>query len=488
MVVLNPPSWGRLVCAPASFVLDPVLTDAVELEYASTPLHSPTTGPNRYTIHVPTETTRLSLGAKSPRWNTDLGITGYTDSHIHFETKIHDKTVMSLGGPATTSALSGHDPKVPVSTQGYSMVTEKNAWHDAKLQHHFLSRAEDISLRTFGDGARAVIQADEGKVDLNGGKQVNVSGGGVSIAAGALAVEKMGYDKKWVGTRPHSSEAGGARIGAAVLAALSAVGNVVINKPRTKYEEGEFAGAKDGWADKHKREINGALFAAALNKVRKLLAEPTSPEKCVKLNAAEKLVAMAGGDISIFGTTAANLGSAGWTSVISGMSASLKGTAFASVGAMFASIKSLRKVEMGSDWGKVFVGAKGGIHLEGKNSFAAGADDVAHVASPSEAGHALFGGGEKVWMGTPAGAGFGLLLDDAGLALGMASGAAEMKSASVKEAPALRITEKLIELNNKYTSMKLEGDICTIKAKNKKIRFEASSGPITVNGSKILLK
>ncbi len=482
------PDGSLLICSPTSFVLDPVLTDTVDVEYDKAPLHSPTTGPNRYTIHVPTETTRLSLGQKSARWNTDIGITGYTDSHIHFETKENDKTIMSLGGPATTSAIRGHDPKVPVETRGYSMVTEKNAWHDAKLQHHFLSQTEDISLRTMGAGVRAVVQADGGKVDVNGGKHVNVSGGGVSIAAGQLEVEKKGYDESWAGTRPHSSAAGGIEIGAAVLAALSAVGDVILNKPRDKFGEGDFAGAPAEWADKNKRKINTALLLLAINKVRTLISAPTSPEKCVKLDAAETLSAMAGGEISIFGVISASLGSALWTSVTSGMSASLKGTVFAGVGGMFASMKGYRKVEMASDWGKVFVGAQKEIHLEGEKSFTAGADNVAHVASPGGAGHALFGGGKKVWMGTTAGDGWGLLLDDEGLALGMASGAAEMDTAKIKDEPALRITASKIEAKTRYTWMKLEGDTCTIATKDKKIRFEASSGPVTINGAKILLK
>jgi hypothetical protein len=477
-----------LNCSPMSFLIDPALTDAVDVEYAKTPLHSPTADPNRYTIHVPTETTRLSLGQKSARWNTDIGITGYTDSHVHFETKVHDKTIVSLGGPATTTAIPGHDPRVSAQSHGYSMVTEKNAWHEATLQHHLLSRTEDMSLRTAGGGKRAVVQADHGKVDINGGKQINVSGGGVSIAAGELEVEGKGYEEEWEGARPHSSAAGGTQIAAAVLAALSAVGDVVINKPRLKYGEGDFAGAPLEGADKHKRKINTALLLAAMNKVRTLISTPTSPAKCVKLDAPETISAMAGNEISIFGTMGANLGAALWASVTSGVSASLTGTVFAGVGAMFASMKGYRKVEIGSDWGKVFIGAEKEIHLEGEKSFTAGADNVAHVASPSGEGHALFGGGEKVFLGTAAGGGWGLLLDDEGLALGAATNAAKMDKAKIKPAISLRLTADKVEFKTKAAWLTLAGDTATIATKDKKIRLEATSGPCTVNGSKILLK
>ena len=483
-----PVSGSPLICSPTSFMVDPALTDAVDLAYDKTPLHSPTADPNRYTIHVPTETTRLSLGQKSSRWNTDIGVTGYTDSHIHFETKANDKTIVSLGGPATTTAIPGHDPRVSAQTQGYSMVTAQNAWHEATLQHHLLSRAEDMSLRTIGGNKRAVIQADHGKVDINGGEQVNVSGGGVSIAAGELEVEEKGYDQPWEGTRPHSSAAPGIQIAAAVAAALSAVGDVIINTPRLKYQEGMFAGAPFGAADKHKRKINTALMVAALSKVAGLISAPTSPPKCVKLDAPETIGAMAGNEIGIFGTMGASLGAALWASVTSGISASLTGTVFAGVGGMFASMKGYRKVEVGSDWGKVFIGAQKEIHLEGEDSLTAGADDVAHVASPSGEGHALFGGGKKVWMGTTAGGGWGLLLDDEGLALGAATGAAEMETAKIKPAPSLRLTADKIEFKTKAAWMTLSGDTCVIATKDKKIRLESTSGPVTVNGSKILLK
>ena len=475
-----------LTCSPMSFMIDPALTDAVDVEYDKTPLHSPTSDPNRYTIHVPTETTRLSLGQKSSRWNTDIGITGYTDSHIHFETKVHDKTIVSLGSGATTTAIPGHDATVSSKSQGYSMVTEKNAWHEATLQHHLLSRTEDMSLRTFGPEMRAVVQADEGKVDINGGKQVNVSGGGVSIAAGKLKTEEKGYDEPWKGVRPHSSAAGGTQIAAAVLAALSAVGDVIINKPRVKYGDGNFASLPEETADKHKRKINTALLLAAMNKVRTLIAMPTSPPMCVKLDAPEKIAAMAGNEIGIFGKTGANLGAALWASVTSGVSASLAGTVFAGVGGMFASMKGYRKVEIGSDWGKVFIGAEKEIHMEGGKTFTAGADTVAHVASPSGEGHALFGGGKKVWLGTAKG--WGLLLDDEGLALGAATGAAEMDTAKIKPDPALRITADKIEFKTKAAWMTLAGDTCAIATKDKKIRLVSTSGPVTVNGAKILLK
>src|SRR4051812_49101371 len=99
------PGFVLLSPIATSFVADPVYADTVDVDKDTVTVAKPTTGPNRYTIHVPTETTRLSAGAASGHWVTDKGITGYTDSHVHFETKAKAKTVVSLGGPAETSAI-----------------------------------------------------------------------------------------------------------------------------------------------------------------------------------------------------------------------------------------------------------------------------------------------------------------------------------------------------------------------------------------------
>ncbi len=484
MTILIDPD-GPLPCPGISFVVDPGLADAVEAEYDLTILHNPTSGPNRYTLHVPTEHTVLSLGQLSPRWKTDLGITGYTDSHIHFETWANHKTVVSLGGPATTSNTKGFADKPPVATQGYSMVTEDKAWHDSLLQHYLVSRTEDMSVRTAGANKRAVVQADHGKVDVTGGEQVNVSGGGVSIAAGELEVEDVRYGGSWEGKQPHSSAAAATQIAAAAVAFASSIVDVGINQVRDKFKEGEYAGGPEGWGDKAKFVINAGLMILAELKLLGLISEPTSPEKCVKISAPEIVGAMAGGDISIFGMKSVTLASAGWTTVSAGVSASLKSMLFGGVGGAFTSLKGYRKVEMGSDWGKVFVGAQKEIHLEAEDKLNGKSGKAFHVASPS--GAACFGG-EKVWLGTTTAVPWGLKLEADKLSLGKAKGADKMSSAEVVQAPSLTISDKNILVKTPNTALKLEGKHCTISSSKQKVRFKATSGPVTINSNKILVK
>ena len=103
---------------------------------------------------------RASRSARSrATWKTDVGITGYTDNHVHFEVKGTEATIVSLGGPGDRRRASMTAPR-PAASNGYSMVTDRNAWHDAMGQHYLLSQTEDISLSTREAGKRAVVQSD----------------------------------------------------------------------------------------------------------------------------------------------------------------------------------------------------------------------------------------------------------------------------------------------------------------------------------------
>jgi len=48
----------------------------------------PTAGPNRLTLHVPFNDTRLSLGQGHAPYKTDTGIVGTTEEHIGWEVKV----------------------------------------------------------------------------------------------------------------------------------------------------------------------------------------------------------------------------------------------------------------------------------------------------------------------------------------------------------------------------------------------------------------
>lgn len=492
--------------APSSttFVVDPAYADAVEMEYDCVTVASPTSGPNRLTIHVPTERTVLSLGAASGRWNTDVGITGYTDHHIHFETKAHDKTVVSLGGPATTAAIAGHggaleaeeggdegegsaradeggEPaeggeerasgadagpggqakKAPGETEGYSMVTAERAWHESTGQHYLLSQEADISLRTMGANKRATIQADHGYVDLNGGEEVNLSGGGVAIGAvSAVAFEDVLPDGTFTGEAPHSTFKSIAKIGASILSAAASVHDLVlkVKKTRTKYEDGKFKWNESSYVDVPKFLLDAAKAAISTKKIVDTLTSAPAPPGCVKISASKNVGGVAGGTVAFTGALAASMSSVGAASVGGGLMATLKAGVFAGVGGTLTSIKGRKKVEISSATGNVVLSAKANVELSA-NEVEMGAKKFATVTANEQL---LFGAGHRAWIGAEPG--WGLLFDGEGIAFGKASGTDKMKTAKIENEPSIRINAKKIEMLGAKGSISLTDDLCFVDA------------------------
>src|SRR3954454_1943619 len=102
------PDWDLKDAAGSGLVCqDPDFSQSIK---PNRPAVAPVTqDPDRYTIFVPSEKTTLSLGQKSsvkPEHINDVGITGRSENHIHFEVNKTNKTVVTLGGPATSAELS----------------------------------------------------------------------------------------------------------------------------------------------------------------------------------------------------------------------------------------------------------------------------------------------------------------------------------------------------------------------------------------------
>jgi hypothetical protein len=507
-VVLPP-----LAPSSSTFVADPAYADVVEMEYDCVTAASPTSGPNRLTVHVPTERTVLSLGAPNGRWNTDVGITGYTDHHIHFETKAHDKTVVSLGGPATTAAIAGHggaleaeegggegegeggahaheggEPteggeehagggeqhasgadaapggqakKAPGETEGYSMVTAERAWHESTGQHYLLSQEGDISLRTMGANKRATIQADHGHVDLNGGEEVNLSGGGVAIGAvSEVAFEHVLPDGTFTGEAPHSTFKSIAKIGASILSAAASVHDLVlkVKKTRTKYQDGKFKWNESSYVDVPKFLLDAAKATISTKKIVDTLTSAPAPPGCVKISASQNVGGVAGGTVAFTGALAASMSSAGVASVGGGLMATLKAVVFAGVGGSLTSIKGRKKVEISSATGNVVLNAKANVELSA-NEVEMGAHKWATITANEQL---LFGAGHRAWIGAEPG--WGLLFDGEGIAFGKASGTDKMKTAKIEDEPSVRIDSKKIEMLGAKGSISLTDDLCFVDA------------------------
>lgn len=466
-----------------SFVTDPGLAGAVEVDYESVALHQCTTDPNRVTIHVPTEKTVLSLGAASDRWKTDIGITGYTDNHVHFETKVHDKTVVSLGSPATTAAIEGHDPAVPTKSKGYSMVTAERAWHESNGQHYLLSQEQDISMLTLGGEKRTVVQADAGYVDVNGGEEVNLSGGGVAIGGSSkVVIEDILYDKNFSGKSPTSASAKVAKVGMDLIGAVFSAHDLGLKAQKTAKKQiaGKLKKNEFFYVDVVKWLTDSAKFAMSVNKIKKVFAHAASPPGCVKLAAEQDVGGLAGTGVFFSGLMGASLASTGVATASAGMTASMKGTLFAGVGSILTTLKGQKKIEISSTWGDVVFSAKKNVEFTSNDEFVAASAKDAQVTGKK---HLLFGAGKHAFIGAEPG--WGVLFDDKGIALGKASGLSNLKSAAIESSPAIRIDSGKIEIVKESVAVTLSDDLCLIEAPG--IRFDSKAKNVTFNGQMAVL-
>jgi len=481
-VIHEDPSIPPLLANPKSFVVDPIYADTVEMELDLVTVAEPTEGPNRYTVHVPTEKTALSLGAASGRWNTDKGITGHTASHVHFETKAGSRTVVSLGGPATKSTLTGLGDKAPVHSIGYAMVTLQNAWHDAKQQHYLLSRTADVTLRTMGAGKRAVIQAVEGIVDLVGAHEVNLAGGGVAIGAHQdMPFEDVKYGKNWHGVTPHSLAAKRSAqfttIGAAAIAAHNLTMSAIAT--RSKFKAGELHPVVDTFADIVEWGIDAAEFYRAKSDIQGLFSAQPAVKDNIKIDAERDFGVSAGGEAAFFGIQGATLVSKVWTSVSAIVSASLKGTLFAGVAAAYTSLKGYKKIEIGCDVGNALFDAGRSVSISAEGSFIGVGKDLAQVSGET---NAYFTGAERAWLGVTAGGGWGLQLDALGVMIGKATSAGSMKSAKVAPDRSIKIDKKGFTLKSGLSEVTLTEEAFEVKAKS--VNLIATSSELLVVGSR----
>ena len=480
-VIDNGIALPGLCVAPTSYVVDPVLANVVETEYSRVTCANPTSDPNRMTIHVPTDHTVLSIGAASSRWHTDLGIVGYADHHVHFETKTQDMTVVSLGEPATTSSITGHGGDAPVSTQGYSMVTSQLAWHQARGQHYLLSQEQDISLRTMGSGKRVVVQADDGYVDLNGGKEVSLKGEAVAIGgASSIATPDVTYGAPWTGQSVSSATAKYAKLAASGISALMSAHDLGLKAFKTgkKALEKKLKVTDFLFADVIKWIGDAIKFGLSIDKIIGVFTHASSPPGCVKLGAEKDIVGLAGSDIALCGFKGASLGSIGSTAVGASVMASLKGVAFAGVGSVLTSVKAVKKMEVSSSWGDVVFSAKKNVEFTADTELVCGGEDLVQVVGEDSV---LCGAGKRAWLGTEAGGGWGMLMDDKGIAFGKATSADKMKSAGIADSPAIRIDSGKIDIHGAAGAITLSDDLCLVEAP--KILLEAKKKSITFNGA-----
>jgi hypothetical protein len=466
-----------------SYVADPNYADSVETEYGVVSAAHPTHDPNRTTVHVPTEKTVLSAGAASPVWKTDVGVTAYTATHIHFETKTNDKTIVTLGTGATTADVAGYSKEPPTASQGYAMVTAERAWHEAEGQHYLLSREGDISLRALAAGKRAVVQAEQGFVDIHGGEEVNVAGGAVAIGASSknTTFEKVAYDGNFKGSAPTSSSAATAKGRVSSLGSVFTVHDLVRKAVKTAPKLKPKSLKKDGvpWTDVIKWGLDATKFALSFDKVKALIEHPSgAPSGAVKIAAEKDIGALAGEDVSLAGTAAASFASARFTTVSAGLMATLKSMLFAGVSSFSTSIRGQKRLEIASAWGEIKVSAKKNITLSSEKELSAAGESATVGAK-----RVVLGAGKRAFMGVEPG--FGFQFDATGIAFGKASGVATMKTAKIEDYPSIRMTDATIAIaQSAATTVTLSESSCVVKAPS--IHIDAKQKKVHIKGTTVI--
>ena len=473
--------------------IDPDVTSRMETE--RTAPASPTGGPNRLTLYVPTEHTILSLGQGCAERINDYGLTGSSDNHVHFEVTPNNQTVVSLGDPATSVCKSNFhgDDLVSALSYGYAMLTDGNAWHESQSWHTVMSVTKDTAIVAEAAGRRAVLQATHGIVDINAAQHVSIATDGVSICAQpGLLYENPNYGTDWTGVAGKSSVAQFGRAAAMVGDAIMVLSDYVFGfkKNFTKGEHG-----KRGWttddahiADAVKWALDGGKQLLAAGKMKKLFSEdPSAPPSggSVKVAATNDVGIVAGGHASLFGQMTVGVSSALSASLFSVLLTSVKGLVFAGLSGAYASVKGIRQVKIGADAGKVAIGAHTDVNIDAHGSVKITAKKDAQLNADKNA-YVYGQAGATVSAGP--GDGFSLFITGDTLQLGRASQVHQFDGPGHQKDELLEFKKNThIDMVFKDTSVFLQQSL--LKLESPEIKMLAKSGGnVTVNGAKILLE
>lgn len=476
----------NLVTMPTTVVVDPN-SEFVESSLSRPAIAAKTAGPHRYTIMVPHDDEAIvNIGQAAPTRINDTGITGRTKSHVHWHTTADpNKTMVALGGP-TNEGWKGFQGVNNLSNNaGFMVVTENHSWMEAENQMYFLSRKHDAVLRTAGEERRVVVQADQGEVDIVAKHHVFVTSDAVAVSAtgDAVPVANVNYQADWHTNMSKAMASSWSKDIMTIVAAVYSAYDIVKKFPKlTKVrDKGVLRWVPEPSWDAAKWTIDTSKWIKTAAKFTKLFSDPKLSAGDVKIGAASKVGIIAGDEVSAFGTMGASLGSAMWTSVSAGLSASFKASLWAGVGGMFTSLKGYKKISLESEE-KVSVKGKkevsvtaegGGVKVSGAESVELVADDGAYVQGKQSA---YIGGGES--------SGYAFCADVNGMYVGKFTGMEKFKSAKPVRDESIMQDNNSLMLRMKQSRIEANKDNVRLKAPKVKLNGDSN---VTVNGSKILL-
>lgn len=477
--------WIITMPAPsaASFISDPDMLAEIQPNYDTVECAAPTNDPNRYTVHVPFDLTTLSLGKESSRWIKDPGITGRTKHHIHFHTTEEPKTMVSLGGPAANEGFDGFDGGVIKKNAGFSMVTDGNAWLDAKKQVYVVSRTEDVIIRTHA-AKTAALHSDLGDVSIAAKKKVSMGTvGDIWIGADIAGhVEDKKFEKvidgevgKWIANKSAKT----------LLTAVDTYYSAAAVFAKAADVEKKSKDGVSGW--ELEDNWSKAKFIVDLVKVSSTISryatEFTSEGKVSIM--ASTFAGMTGNiAASVFGNLSASLTSLLSASVLGG-TASVKGILWTSIwSGVQTSIKSIKDVEVKAEKGKVKITGKketeiiaqdGPMKVTGeKEVYVSSATKCVVVHAPKVV--AIAAGDAN---------GFGLRAEADWVFVGKMSTPKNFVGMGKEPQLGIEFTNDKVEMRKESSGLTLDGSLALLESPE--IKLHAKDSNVTVNGAKILL-
>lgn len=460
----------------------------VETDAARPPVAPTTAGPHRYTIYVPNNDqsiVNVGQGVTGDTRIKDTGITGKTNSHIHWEVKGKaNKTLVTLGGPATDSVLTAFDATVPTKSTGYAMVTDGPAWHDSKGQHYMVSRTADVIIRTHGEKKTAALHSDTGDISIAAGHKIAIGAKG-EVWVGADVdgtVEDKKFEKvidgevgKWLANKAAKTVMTAADTYYSWAAVAAKAADV-----QKKAKDG-----KDGWEtetnwSKAKFIIDIAKIASTVGRYATEFFVPG------KVSIVATTFAGMTGNIaaSIYGNLSASVTSVLSASLLGG-TASVKGFLWTSVwSGIGTSIKSIKDVEVKADKGKTKVQAKKDVEISSETTTVkVTGEQFVQVNSVSQV--VFIHGKVGTYMGAAGSEGYGAYALEKELSLGKFTSCGDFKNVSP-------VSEEGIMLSPDHHDFEHHGAKVTLKKgemllKAKKAYTMQTDGNAKIEAVKVLI-
>lgn len=450
---------------------------------------SPTSGPHRYTIVVPNaggngENSIVNIGQAALSRINDTGITGKTKSHVHWHTtEAATMTLVSLG-IHTNEGFAGLDgTNWQAVNTGFMMTTNADSFLDAEGQMYVVSRSNNVVVRAQSGVVRVLADGGTGNVEVMGKNDVMLGGkhNVYLIADPAAVITPPTPKEKITDGWPAASIGKGVK---EVMTLLDLAGTAqglwsTIGTQNTISDDN----FKSGWInDPNSTAKFWVDIAKFISTIGRYAAGSAAGQ--VKIYA-DTFAGMSGSVAgSLYGGLSASVTSPVSASLLGG-TASVKGLAWTSVWAgMGASLKTLwGKADLKSEFGKAQVSSKQDVAIASKEGGAT-VKGKKNVSVSSDGPAAIHGKTTLTALGGP-GNGHGIFSDESHIHVGKFTKADDYASPAPEKSQSMTVTSDKLELTFKSGSVAVDDN--QVAMAGKAIAIEASSGNVTVKGSKVLL-